>query len=191
MKTKPILLTMIAVVILFTGCVSTFASDSTNTATNGEMTAMNVSKAVTDSDSTYIPENDSVRYRSAVKQTDEDDRPTREQAEYSVVSFETWGDSEAASLAAEGVREKLSDQFPDALERVEVLVSHDGDHRSITVAYVVNKDADGDIINTPDFGFDTLVSKTPSEITATVSLDGNQYTATYDVTVERMELTTS
>ncbi|WP_220132603.1 hypothetical protein [Halorhabdus salina] len=124
-------------------------------------------------------------------QTDEDGRPTGEQAEYSVVAFETWGDSEAASLAAESVREQLIDQLPDALESVDVLVSHDGGHRSITVAYVVSKDADGDVLSTPDFGFETLVSKTPSEVTATVSLDGNHYTATYNVTVERMELTQS
>lgn len=166
---------LVCVVLVSAGCLS--AGTAVDTQTPTEDTGMNV-QGTLDTDAEYIESNDTVRLPASGASG----------SEGTEIPFDRWGESAAADLAAERLRERLSQRLDAPLSGVAVTVQYTDAQASVAVRYQTIERPDGTTETTPSVEYDTLTAAVPETITATVTLDGESYTGTYDVSVQRQTL---
>ena len=167
------------VFVAFAGCSSLRAvtppkpRTSSEGEARGEAPAITLDPQSTDSESTYVPSNDTVRYPATESGGEVDS--------YRHVSFARWSRAEAASIAVRAVRERLERRFDD-LHLVSVGIGGlESGTLGVAVGYRVETNESGVVVDRPDASVSALLAAVPRTVTATVELAGK--TATHDVPV--------
>lgn len=123
---------------------------------------------------------------------------TRDQLEYieetnrvrypnTTESFKKWARRECAAIGSEAVLPAIDERVDKRVEGVGKGVRGLAFGLVITVDHTIARNGDGSVMSKPNVGFEELIAVAPRSVTATVILEGQEYTRDVPVIVRRSE----
>lgn len=103
-------------------------------------------------------------------------------------SFKRWARRECTAVGSAAVLPAIDSRFEKPIEGVGKGVRDLLFGLVITVDYTIVRDRDRSVTSEPNVGFKELVAVTPRTVTATVVLEGRDYTRVVPVIVQQSEL---
>lgn len=102
-------------------------------------------------------------------------------------SFEKWARRECAAVGSDAVLPAIDDRTDEPIEGIGKGVRGLAFGSVISVDHTISRDRDGSVRSKPNVKFEELVLAAPRSVTATVVLEGQEYTRKVPVIVRHSE----